>query len=128
MERQIYHVMKNLLLLYAIIHTTMSFAQVKPRQKGNKTASYSNNRAFTPPSKLLNKDIWERVSHTRFECHFLRLAVEYQDVEYVLYEMDEPKRELSRASDYRTIAKEIAINTIRDTPYFGSSAIASVDN
>jgi hypothetical protein len=106
--------MKNLLLLYAIMYTSVSFAQVKP-QKGNKIA-FSNNKSFTPPLKLLNKKIWERVSHTRFECHYLRLAVEYQDSEYVLYEMDGAKRELSRAREYSTIGREIAFNTFRVSP------------
>ncbi len=53
------------------------------------------------------------MSNIRFECDFLRLAVEYQNFEYVLFEMDEPKRELSRARSYNTIGEEIAINTFR---------------
>ena len=110
--------MKNLILLCAIMYATSSFAQKSPRNKLSKKAVHNNANSFSPPIKLLNKEIWHRVSPTRFECEYLRLAVEYQDFEYVLYEMDGEKRELSRAREYSTIGKEIAFNTFRVSPNY----------
>jgi hypothetical protein len=83
--------------------------------------------SFVPPAKLLNKEIWTRVSNTRFECNFLRLAVEYQNFEFVLFEMDGAKRELSRAPKYKILGEEIAMNTFRVSPnYPGSSTTSGV--
>jgi len=113
--------MKTLLFAFVVLFVfttysqeskTFKFLQEKPPKKRN---------SFTPPKKLLNNDIWIRVSDTRFECVFLRLAVEYQNFEFVLYEMDGQKRELSRAIKYSTISSEIANNTLRSTPSFSSN-------
>ncbi|WP_242093915.1 hypothetical protein [Aestuariivivens sediminicola] len=120
--------MKNLLLICAIAYTTNSFSQKSNDSKLLTKQGQQEFYSFKPSKKLLNEEIWTRVSNTRFECNFLRLAVEYQDYEYVLYEMDEPKRELSRAPDYKTIGEEIAMNTFRVTPYLGSNATASVND
>ena len=120
--------MKNLLIICAIAYTTNSFSQKSDDRKLLSEHGQQEFYSFKPSEKLLNEEIWTRVSNTRFECNFLRLAVEYQDFEYVLYEMDGPKRELSRAPDYKTIATEIAMNTVRNTPYLGSNATASVND
>jgi len=60
-----------------------------------------------PNRKLANKDLWHRISEQRFECPFLRLAVEYSDNKYILIEMDENKRILASDTNYATIEKEI---------------------
>ena len=70
-------------------------------------------KRFKPNRKLINKDIWYRISLYRFECRFLRLAVEWEDKEYVLYEMDGAKRELARSKDYSDIEKVIAKLTLK---------------
>ena len=103
--------MKNLLIVCAIAYATNSFAQKTTEGKILKQLAFEEVYTFNPPRKLMNEEIWTRVSNTRFECNFLRLAIEYQDFEYVLYEMDGLKRELSRARDYNTLGEEIAINT-----------------
>jgi hypothetical protein len=72
----------------------------------------SQEYTFVPPKKLQNKEIWTRVSNTRFECKFLRLAVEYENFEFILYEMDGKKRELCRASKYSILAHGIARSTV----------------
>ena len=119
--------MKHLLIVCALAYTTNSFSQKPNNSKLLKDLVREEAYTFVPSKELLNKGIWNRVSNTRFECNFLRLAVEYQDFEYVLYEMDEPKRELSRASKYHIIANEIVTNTLRSSPYLlGSSTTASV--
>lgn len=70
-------------------------------------------KRFKPDRKLTNKNIWYRISLYRFECGFLRLAVEWQDKEYVLYEMDGAKRELARSKDYSDIEKVIVKLTLK---------------
>ena len=121
--------MKNLLIVCAIAYATNSFAQKATNHNSLKLLAKEEAYTFVPPIKLLNTDLWTRVSNTRFECHFLRLAVEYQGFEFVLYEIDEPKRELSRAAEYHIIAQEIALNTVRSSPYiFGTNNMVSVDD
>ena len=110
--------MKNLIIVCAIAYTTNLFAQNSNENKLLKDLVKEEYYTFVPSKELLNSEIWTRVSNTRFECNFLRLAVEYQDFEYVLYEMDEPKRELSRAPEYHIIRNEITLNTLRSSPNF----------
>ena len=113
--------MKNLVLISVFLCAFTSFSQESPLiHKTNiaDNAMYS----FIPPLKLLNKEIWTRVADTRFECNFLRLAVEYQNNEYVLFEMDGNKLELSRASEYKTIGDEIALNTFSVSPNYSGRA------
>jgi hypothetical protein len=100
----------------AILYTTSSFSQKSTANKLSKKVVIKDAYSFIPPIKLLNKEIWNRVSNTRFECTFLRLAVEYQEFEYVLFEMDGLKRELSRAPKYSILGEEIAFNTFRVSP------------
>lgn len=112
--------MKNLLLICLLLCAFTSFSQESTVIHKTKIA---NNEAysFIPPTKLLNKEIWSRVANTRFECNFLRLAVEYQNSEYILYQMDGNKLELSRASEYKIIGEEIAMNTFSVSPAFSGS-------
>jgi hypothetical protein len=74
--------------------------------------------AFRPHTKLLNKQIWTRVSANRFECEFLRLAVELKNNEYWLLEMDGNKRLLARHENYYIIAHVIVHLTLREKPFF----------
>jgi len=67
-----------------------------------KIKSEKKNR-FIPHLNLGQKMIWERVSMYRFECPYLRLAVEWQEKEYVLVEMDGDKKELARFTDFKDI-------------------------
>jgi hypothetical protein len=119
--------MKKLLFMCVIMYATSSFSQKSDVSKLTNDIVKKDAYTFVPPIKLLNKDLWNRVSNTRFECSFLRLAVEYQDFEYVLYEMDEPKRELSRSPEYRIIGQEIGLNTVRRSPnFFGTNSNSTV--
>ena len=77
-----------------------------------------NSYSFIPHPKLLNKEIWNRVSEFRFECDFLRLAVEFKEHSYVLVEIDGEKRELARSIDYRVISQNIIYLTLRKVPLF----------
>lgn len=67
-----------------------------------KIESERKNR-FSPHSKLAQKRLWKRVSMYRFECAYLRLAVEWQEKKYVLVEMDGGKKELAWSADYKDI-------------------------
>lgn len=114
-------IMKTLLLICVLLGTFASFSQESIAVHNAKIAD-AKMYSFIPPVKLLNKEIWNRVADTRFECDFLRLAVEYQNNEFVLFEMDGNKLELSRASEYKTIGNEIAKNTFRVSPNYAGGA------
>jgi len=114
--------MKNLLFLCAILYATSSFSQEIKHPKTSKKNEVKQAYSFLPPAKLLNKEIWTRVSNTRFECNYLRLAVEYQNFEYILLEMDGEKRELTRAPKYKIIGEKIAMNTFMVPPNYSSSS------
>ena len=113
--------MKNLLFACAILYTLCSFSQKSNYSKSSKKNAVDEAHSFVPPTKLLNTEIWTRVSNARFECNFLRLAVEYQNFEFILFEMDGAKRELSRAPEYRILGEEIAMNTFRVSPNYPGS-------
>ena len=72
--------------------------------------------SFVPHPRLLDQTRWTRVSTYRFECEFLRLAVEFKDHSYVLMEMDGEKRILARSIDYNQITNRIIELTIRPRP------------
>ena len=72
--------------------------------------------AFIPDTKLLNTSIWNRVTANRFECKFLRLAVELRNNEYWLLEMDGLKCLLARDKNYTVISHVITQLTLRSTP------------
>lgn len=114
-------IMKTLFPICALLFAFSSFSQESIAVHKAKIAD-AKMYSFIPPVKLLNKEIWNRVADTRFECDFLRLAVEYQNNEFVLYEMDGNKLELSRASEYKTIGDEIAINTFSVSPNYSGRA------
>ena len=71
---------------------------------------------FIPHPRLMDRDRWTRVSTYRFECHFLRLAVEFKDHSYVLMEMDGQKRILARSINYNEISQKIIELTLNPRP------------
>ncbi len=73
---------------------------------------------FVPHPNLLNMSLWKRVSEYRFECEYLRLAVEFKDHTYVLIEMDGDKRILARSIYYERISNKIKELTLRSQPSF----------
>ncbi len=75
---------------------------------------------FQPDRKLLNAELWTRVSPNRFECRFLRLAVELRGYQYHLVEMDGNKRILISSSDYKVITNAILKLTLNETPNFSA--------
>ena len=95
------------------------------KKKDNKKEDYSitklNTAAFVPHPNLLNEELWTRVSAYRFECEFLRLAVEFRDHNYVLVEMDGEQRELAKSINYELIKNKIVELTLNTRPEFESS-------
>lgn len=79
-----------------------------------------NKVAFVPHPNLLNEELWTRVSAYRFECEFLRLAVEFRDHNYVLVEMDGEQRELAKSIDYELIKNKIVELTLNTRPKFNT--------
>lgn len=69
---------------------------------------------FQPDQKLLDARIWNRVSPNRFECSFLRLAVELRDFKYHLIEMDGNKRNLISSMNYKDISNAIVNLTLNE--------------
>ena len=115
--------MKPLITLLLFLVTLNVVTQESPEQIKNFKNTKSNRKhtleAFSPDKRLLNEEIWQRVSVNRFECDFLRLAVELSGNEYLLYEMDGNKRLLIRHEQYSMISKAIAKLTLRtSSPYF----------
>lgn len=72
--------------------------------------------AFAPARPLLNKQLWNRVTVNRFECPFLRLAVELKDMHYILMEMDGDKRIIIKNPHYDVITKAIMKLTLNSRP------------
>ena len=68
---------------------------------------------FMPDFDLLNEEMWVRVSEYRFESPFLRLAVEWEEGEYILLEMDGGHRILARSPFYSIISHKITELTIK---------------
>jgi len=102
-----------LYVFYATLSNNYTKTQLKVNIFNELTDTIYN---FTPHRKLKSKEIWSRVSELRFECSFLRLAVEWRDFEYVLIEMDGDKRELARNRNYEIISKVIVKLTLRSIP------------
>ena len=79
-----------------------------------------NEGTFVPHPRLLQEHRWTRVSTYRFECPFLRLAVEFKDHTYVLMEMDGEKRVLARSINYEMITRKIMELTLNPQPNFNN--------
>lgn len=113
--------MKKLIRLFLILAVIIFFSQEISGQINDtiKTKSHVNNdvEEFLPNTKLLNKSIWHRVTANRFECEYLRLAVELRNKEYWLLEMDGKKRLLARHEKYSIISHVISKLTLRSPPY-----------
>ena len=84
------------------------------KEDNNKTKL--NTATFVPHPRLLDEERWNRVSENRFECEFLRLAVEFRDHNYVLMEMDGEQRELAKSINYELIKNKIVELTLNTRP------------
>lgn len=116
---------KNLLIIIVMFLSISMFAQRHTRKQRKNINQYNNKVvSFTPNKKLLNKELWTRVSEVRFESDFLRLAVEWKNFEYQLLEMDKGKRVLAKSSKYSDIANSIINLTLRKSAFLPSSSMA----
>jgi hypothetical protein len=78
-----------------------------------KTLKTLKKNRFTPNDDLQNKTIWKRVALHRFECNYLKLAIEFDDPDYVLYAMNGPKEALFQSVDFALIRQKITNLTLR---------------
>ena len=112
--------MKKAIRLFLILVTLNSFSQARLDKVCDTTFTKLkvNNdiEAFQPDVKLLNTSLWNRVTANRFECEFLRLAVELRNSEYWLLEMDGHKCLLARDKNYLVISQVITHLTLRVSP------------
>lgn len=104
--------LKLLLVISLFVYIDSNAQEVSQKIDSVKVENY----AFQPPKSLQDKSRWKRISDVRFECGFLRLAVEYREFEYVLLEMDGDKRVLEKSPKYTDIAREISRLTLRSSP------------
>ena len=113
-------IIKKLLPLLFVILSLNTFSQKSIKQDYDLIFASSNQNmeieAFSPNEKLLNTELWKRVSVNRFVCGFLRLAVELKNNEYVLLEMDGRKRILAQNRQYSGISNAIVRLTLNSTP------------
>lgn len=111
--------MRNfVILLVMIVSITHIQAQKSSKFLAKLEASSTESTTkvvFTPNEKLLIPEIWNRVSEYRFECEFLRLAVEYKDHEYYLIEMDGNQRVLAQDVHYSVISDRIIQLTLKNS-------------
>ena len=121
--------MKKLATLLLVLITLNTFAQESFEKDTDLqwATSIENNEieAFSPNRKLLNTELWKRVTVNRFECGFLRLAVELKNNEYVLIEMDGNKRLLAKDERYSVISNAIARLTLNSTPNLTGFSISN---
>ena len=100
----------NLGMNYETDKESTNLAMNYETDKESTKAVYS----FAPNNKLSNEKIWDRVSEYRFECAFLKLAIEYHNNVYFLSEMEGEKRLLARDIQFTTIVEEIANLTLNN--------------
>jgi hypothetical protein len=108
--------MKNILLLTLVMLFSISMCARKKEKKKMKKENVITNAeisSFAPNKKLLNQEIWTRVSENRFECNYLRLAVELRNFAYILKEMDGKEHILAIEFNYYYIRNKILELTLR---------------
>ncbi len=112
--------MKIGILLCAVLSALSTFSQEIPElvkdSVNEKFKAPSGREVFHTDLRLLNTSVWQRVTANRFECDFLRLAVEWRNNEYWLLEMDGNKRLLAHHEDYSVISQVIVRLTLRREP------------
>ena len=112
--------MKKFISLCIMFAVLSAFSQLRLQPPNDTTPTKykmeHDYEAFQPHIKLLNTSIWNRVTANRFECDFLRLAVEWRNHQYWLLEMDGQQRLLARHEQYAVIAHVIVHLTLRRTP------------
>ena len=107
----------KLLLLLSLLCMNTLFSQVRDSVSNQNVMEIQE---FEPHRKLLDSERWKRVSPNRFECSFLRLAVELKNFKYYLIEMDGKKKTLIAHKNYGIISKAIIQLTLRSTPNFST--------
>lgn len=90
----------------------------QPQSSASKIEFNYTNPSFVPHRNLMNTDLWKRVGNNRFECEYLRLAVEFRDHTYVLIEMDGEERIMARSINYNRISSKIIELTLNSRPSF----------
>ena len=105
----------KLLLLLSVLCVNTLHSQVRDSLS---TQNIVEIQEFEPHRRLLDSYRWKRVSPNRFECSFLRLAVELKNFNYYLIEMDGDKRVLFVDKDYGIISQKIINLTLRSAPSF----------
>jgi len=106
-------------LYFMMLSVLNVFSQVADGEEKNMDTENNiqfQSYSFVPSRNLLNEEIWNRVSEFRFECIYLRLAVELKNNGYVLIEMDGDHRELAKSTDYNVISQKIVELTLRNFP------------
>ncbi|PCI01022.1 MAG: hypothetical protein COB81_07905 [Flavobacteriaceae bacterium] len=82
--------MKKIFIVFSFLYCVVSYTQEADAIAVN--LSFTENiKEFTPnvytrewPRKLKNQSIWRYASENRFECPFLKLAVEWDGINYHL--------------------------------------------
>jgi len=115
-------VMKKVCIVFSLLYCLVSYTQEIDAITGN-SVSTSSTKEFVPnvytrdwPRKLKNQRIWKHVAENRFECPFLKLAVEWDGVKYQLIETEEEGRILFANSDYSLISNKIVELTLNSSP------------
>ena len=106
-------------LYFMMLSVLNVFSQVADGEEKNMDTENNiqfQSYSFVHSRNLLNEEIWNRVSEFRFECIYLRLAVELKNNGYVLIEMDGDHRELAKSTDYNVISQKIVELTLRNFP------------
>jgi len=115
--------MKNICIVFSLLYCVVSYTQETEAIADNSVSVLSVNE-FVPnvytrdwPRKLKNQRIWKHVAENRFECPFLKLAVEWDGVNYHLMETEGGKRILCTNSNYSMISSKIVELTLNSSPY-----------
>jgi len=116
--------MKEICIVFLLLYCVVSYTQEAYVIADNSLFSNSV-KEFVPnvytrdwPRKLKNQRIWKHVAENRFECPFLKLAVEWDGVNYHLIETEGGKRILCTNYKYSMISSKIVELTLNSTPNF----------
>lgn len=116
--------MKKICIIFTLLYCAASYSQETDAIADNSLFANSI-KEFVPniytrdwPRKLKNQSIWRHVAENRFECPFLKLAVEWDGVNYHLIETEGGKRIMCTNSNYSSISSKIVELTLNSTPNF----------
>ena len=68
----------------------------------------------SPSPELTSSDLWKKVSDNRYECDFLKLAIEWYGGDYLLVEMEGDERIIAKSRDYSKIQDLVVRLTLKD--------------